>query len=78
MHPLVEIEVEIEFAPRPEYGLVTPLIAVADGGIVARGGADILFLSCPVGLAVTDATATGRVLLKAGDRLTLGLTHRTR
>lgn len=72
-----EVEVDIEFVPRLEYGLVSPLISAAYGGIVARGGADVLFLSCPVGLAVTDAAATGRILLRAGDELTLGLTHRT-
>ena len=43
-----EVEVEMAFAPRPEYGLVHPLISVIDGGVVARGGADVLVLSSSV------------------------------
>ena len=34
------VEMELEFAPRPEYGIVTPLLAPMSGGIIARGGAD--------------------------------------
>ena len=43
-----QVEVAVEFAPRPEYGLVQPLLAAVPGGVMMRGGADVLALSCPV------------------------------
>jgi GH15 family glucan-1,4-alpha-glucosidase len=71
------VEVAIEFAPRPEYGLVEPLLAAVPGGVMMRGGADVLALSCPVQLAVDARAATGTLALRAGEHAALGLTHRT-
>ncbi|NMH97511.1 glycoside hydrolase family 15 protein [Pseudonocardia acidicola] len=71
------VDVEVEFAPRPEYGLVHPLITVVPGGAVARGGCDVLALSCPAALTVCGPTATARIMLRAGERATLGMLHRT-
>ena len=31
--------------PRPEYGLVVPLLSPVDGGVTARGGAEWLVLT---------------------------------
>ena len=72
-----EVEMVVELAPRPEYGLVEPLVSAVPGGVVVRGGADALVLSCPVPLTIAGATAVGRVRLAAGDRVVLGLQHRT-
>ncbi|MGH3637005.1 MAG: glycoside hydrolase family 15 protein, partial [Mycobacterium sp.] len=72
-----EVEVDVEFVPRPEYGVVTPLMSVIDGGLLARGGADVLLLCCPVSLDVADSAATGRFRMHEGDRLALALLHRT-
>ncbi|MGH3561434.1 MAG: glycoside hydrolase family 15 protein, partial [Mycobacterium sp.] len=72
-----EVEVGVEFTPRPEYGVVTPLVSAVDGGILARGGADVLLLCCPNPLDVADSDVTGRFQLHAGERLNLGLLHRT-
>jgi GH15 family glucan-1,4-alpha-glucosidase len=69
--------VELEFAPRPEYGLVEPLLALVPGGLVARGGASILTLSCPFPPEVYGPTARRTVELSAGDRFCLSLEHRT-
>ena len=71
-----EVEMGVEFAPRPEYGLVEPLMTVVEGGVVARGGADVVVLSCPAPLEVSSATGSGRLRLAAGDRVLLGLQHR--
>ena len=35
-----ELEVEVSYAPRPEYGLIHPILEVIPGGVTARGGAD--------------------------------------
>ncbi|MDX6367439.1 MAG: alpha,alpha-trehalase, partial [Nocardioidaceae bacterium] len=50
---------------------------VVPGGVLARGGADVLVLSCPVRLEIDAATATGTAHLRAGARITFGLQHRT-
>ena len=47
-----EIEVEVSYAPRPEYGLVHPILVPVAGGLAARGGADRLLLSTPIALTV--------------------------
>jgi alpha,alpha-trehalase len=70
-----QIELEVEYAPRPEYGLVHPLLEVVPGGLAARGGADRLLLSTPVDLTVDGATATGRFALRAGESVGFSLQH---
>ena len=62
-----EVELDIEFAPRPEYGLTFPLIRPVDGGLVARGGAATLALSASAPMDVDGSTARGSVRLSAGD-----------
>jgi GH15 family glucan-1,4-alpha-glucosidase len=72
-----EVELELEFEPRPEYGLIHPLLTAVDGGVAARGGADSLVLSSPVVLDVEGATASGRLVVRGGDRVGFALHHRT-
>jgi GH15 family glucan-1,4-alpha-glucosidase len=72
-----EVEVDVEFAPRPEYGVVMPLMSTVGGGVSVRGGADVLLLCCPVALEVADAEATGRFQMREGERLSFGLLHLT-
>jgi GH15 family glucan-1,4-alpha-glucosidase len=69
------VELEVEYAPRPEYGLIHPILTPADGGLVARGGADVLVLSAPVALVVEGATATARFSLGAGESAAFALAH---
>ncbi|MGH8938922.1 MAG: trehalase-like domain-containing protein, partial [Actinomycetes bacterium] len=71
-----EVEVEVDYRPRPEYGLVVPLLSTVDGGIAARGGAEWLVLTSPVGLALDNGRARGRTTLRAGERVHLAL-HRS-
>jgi GH15 family glucan-1,4-alpha-glucosidase len=70
-----EVEVEIDYQPRPEYGLVVPLLTNVEGGVTARGGAEWLVLSAD-GLAIDGPRAHGRRTLRAGDEVYLGL-HRS-
>ena len=70
-----EVEVEVDYAPRPEYGLIHPLLEAVPGGVAARGGADRLLLSTPVDLAVDGATAAGRFTLAAGESVGFSLQH---
>jgi GH15 family glucan-1,4-alpha-glucosidase len=69
------VELELEFAPRPEYGIVHPLLAPTPGGLVARGGADVLVLSTPARTIVDGATARSGVTLQAGQSVAFALQH---
>ena len=74
--PSGHVEVDISYAPRPEYGLVVPLLAHVEGGVTARGGAEWLVLTAPAHLRLRDGTAHGRIALEAGQTLHLAL-HRS-
>ncbi|MFL4909829.1 glycoside hydrolase family 15 protein [Streptomyces sp. MMS24-I2-30] len=68
-----QVDIEITYAPRPEFGLVHPLLSAVRGGLVAYGGAHVLLLSSPVELRVSGSTAYGRIPLAAGRRLGFAL-----
>ena len=70
------VRIEITYRPRPEYGLITPLLSVVDGGVTSRGGAEWLVLSSPVTLTPAGSQAEGAADLTAGDVLRFAL-HRT-
>jgi GH15 family glucan-1,4-alpha-glucosidase len=71
-----EVDVEVSYAPRPEYGLIYPMLEAVTGGIAARGGASRLLLSAPPGFQVDGATATARLRLVAGQTVCFALQHR--
>jgi GH15 family glucan-1,4-alpha-glucosidase len=72
-----EVEIEVEYAPRPEYGIVHPLLIGLDGGVLARGGADVLMLSA--GRTPPDSIHPGRGAGAAPIRLDVaGSTARAR
>jgi GH15 family glucan-1,4-alpha-glucosidase len=71
------VEFEMEYAPRPEYGLVSPLLQVVEGGLLTVGGADRLALSSPVPLGADGAVASARFTVRARERLGFALQHRT-
>jgi alpha,alpha-trehalase len=70
-----EMDVQISYAPRPEYGLIHPILEAIPGGVAARGGAGRLLLSAPVGFEIDGATATARVHLSAGQEMCFALAH---
>lgn len=63
----------LRFAPRPEFGLIEPLFEERDGGIFARGGASLLFLSVPTPCVLRDGYLESTVQLCEGERLYFGL-----
>jgi len=69
------VELEVEYAPRPEYGLIHPILTPVDGGLAGRGGAEVLVLSAPVELVVEGATATAHLTLRAGESAGFALAH---
>jgi GH15 family glucan-1,4-alpha-glucosidase len=68
-----QVELEMEYVPRTEYGLIWPLLGHVDGGIAGRGGADITVLSAPVDLEIRAAAVVGRLSVAAGERIAFGL-----
>ncbi|MGA9526021.1 MAG: glycoside hydrolase family 15 protein [Myxococcaceae bacterium] len=71
------VELELEYAPRPEYGLVLPLLTPLHGGISGRGGAHVLFLTSPVPVEIDGSVARARLRLGAGDAMGFAVEHRT-
>lgn len=69
------VRLSVVFAPRPEYGLAEPVLREVPGGLLARGGADVLALSSPVAFALDGATARAEVELRAGEALGFALQH---
>ncbi len=70
-----QIEAEVSYAPRPEYGLIHPILVPVPGGLAARGGADRLLLSTSASFSVDGATATARIRLAAGQAAVFALGH---
>ena len=70
-----ELDVDVTYAPRPEYGLIYPILEMITGGITARGGASRLLLSAPPGFRLAGATATARLHVVAGQSVSLALQH---
>jgi GH15 family glucan-1,4-alpha-glucosidase len=70
-----EVTFDMVFAPRPEYGLIHPLLTVDEGGVFVRGGAHQLALSFSAKLEIDGATVTSRVHLREGERVSAALHH---
>src|SRR5947207_2948978 len=71
-----KVTLGFSYAPRPEYGLLRPLLSHVDGGVTARGGAEWRVLSCPVRPELADSTATARFTVRDGETVCFAL-HRS-
>jgi GH15 family glucan-1,4-alpha-glucosidase len=72
-----DVELELTYEPRPEYGLIYPLLNPVDGGITAQGGADVLALSSPVPIEVDEFAGRRRFQVAAGEALAFALNYAT-
>jgi alpha,alpha-trehalase len=70
-----EVDLDLEYVPRTEYGLTWPLLSAVDGAVLGRGGADITVLSAPVALQVGHGSASGRFSVRAGQQVAFALHH---
>ncbi|MEU8965431.1 glycoside hydrolase family 15 protein [Streptomyces sp. NPDC048491] len=64
---------DVMYAPRPEFGLVHPLMSSVRGGLTASGGTHRLVLSTPSALDVNGSTAYGEISLRAGQQVGFAL-----
>jgi GH15 family glucan-1,4-alpha-glucosidase len=69
------VQVEVEFVPRLEYGLVQPALVRRPAGLQTLGGADTLLLSGDRELDVKDGRAVGTFALRRGESAAFGLHH---
>ena len=72
-----EMEIDFEYAPRPEYGLAFPLLKRLGKNVLGRGGAAVLLLSSPLDLEVSQSTVRGTFTLKQGEVVHFALQHRS-
>jgi alpha,alpha-trehalase len=70
-----EIQAEVSYAPRPEYGQVRPALVLVPGGLATQGSASELLLSTSATFGVDNATATATVRLTAGETAAFALGH---
>jgi GH15 family glucan-1,4-alpha-glucosidase len=70
------VDMDVVFAPRPEYGLIRPLIRDTPGGLIVRGGADVLALSTRVQFHLSGDGARARLSLSEGESAGFALHHR--
>ena len=66
---------ELEYAPRPEYGLIYPLLIPVGSGFASKGGADVLVLSASVPLEVDGSIVRGRFELREGESAAFAMQH---
>ncbi|PZG17736.1 glycoside hydrolase family 15 [Micromonospora craterilacus] len=71
------VEVTVEVAARPEYGLVSPTVTGVATGIELTGGADRLMLTSDHELTVDGCLVTGRFTLTEGQDMVFALHHRS-
>jgi len=62
-----KVLIEVEYNPRPEYGLVIPLLKPQGGCVYCRGGATTLCLSSAFALEWNESTAFASFYLETGQ-----------
>ncbi|HEX2104099.1 MAG TPA: glycoside hydrolase family 15 protein [Solirubrobacteraceae bacterium] len=63
------VELAMELVPRPEYGLVRPLIRVVEGGAKTFGGPNRIEVAASAPLEIRDAGLHAAFAVRAGQRL---------
>jgi GH15 family glucan-1,4-alpha-glucosidase len=67
------VEMAMELAPRPEYGLVRPLFRRVNGGGRTFGGPNQIAVSAGVPVEVEESTMRATFTVAAGERVGFGL-----
>jgi GH15 family glucan-1,4-alpha-glucosidase len=62
-----EVELRLELAPRPEYGLVKPLFRQTEFGGRTFGGPNQVVISSPIQTEIEDSTMAGTFTVSAGE-----------
>ncbi|MFI2362417.1 glycoside hydrolase family 15 protein [Promicromonospora sp. NPDC019610] len=70
-----EIELDVVVRPRPEYGLIVPLLVQGEGAVACAGGASQLLLSSTIDWTLDDGEARATVHVAAGQTVGFALQH---
>jgi len=71
-----EVDLGVEFAPRPDFARAEAAIEAVEGGLLARAEDEALLLAASPAFDVEADTATARVTLPAGDQAWFVLGYR--
>jgi GH15 family glucan-1,4-alpha-glucosidase len=71
-----QVQIEVEFAPRPEYGLIAPLLAQTSDGVSSRGGSLRSLLSTDRTCTIDGSTARQSFVLREGESAGFALQSR--
>jgi GH15 family glucan-1,4-alpha-glucosidase len=71
-----KVPIRVEFAPRPEYGLISPLLTATPDGVASRGGALRSLLSTDRPATIDGSTAHFEFTLKSGESASFALQSR--
>jgi alpha,alpha-trehalase len=71
------VDVDFEYSPRPEYGLVLPLLERVSGGLQSRGSSSMFLLSTPINLEILESSGRAEFKLTSGQTLHFSLQHRS-
>lgn len=63
------VPIEVQWRPRPEYGLATPELRKDDAGISTIGGSELLSLTATLPLRIDGHEARARLDVGAGERI---------
>ena len=69
------VELEMEYAPRPDYGRVVAALREVPGGVSGAGDQRIPLLASPLSHALADGTVRARVTLRAGESRAFALQY---
>ncbi len=67
------VRLQVEFAPKLEYGLIEPLLAKSEEGVFGRGGASVLLLSLITSFTLREGCLESSFTLEEGEALYFGL-----
>jgi alpha,alpha-trehalase len=71
------VEMDVEYAPRPEYGIVQPLLVQHGGALVGHGGAAVLHLWSPLQWTVELGSARAHVDVHAREEIAFALQYQS-
>jgi len=69
------VDLELEHAPRPDYGAVSPALQPFDGGMAARTADQSMALSSTVPLEIGGGVVSARFTLRPGDSSSFALQY---
>ena len=68
-----DVAMTVEWAPRPEFGLVHPRLDLVAGGVRSAGGSIVTMLSADATFTVAEGVARATVRLRAGAQLSFAV-----